>query len=215
MALESHQETGRLVVVEGDPGAGKTSAITSVARETDVIVVPQLDHVSDAAVPSAYDPQYPEDWYVDMERARQSDIRKLLHSGQVVLQDRWVLSTLAFVYASAIHRREPGRIRRLLRYLAQGPTFVMPDALVVMSVDVDVGLGRRSQFRQSDQYRVWFDRAFLIRFQAFYRVVGPRVLPCPTTLIDTSSLSRRSTVDALVHSYASLDRTVRDPGPRT
>src|ERR1035437_4429192 len=106
VAFESHQEAGRLVVVEGDPGAGKTSAITSVARETGVIVVPQLDHVTDATVPSAYDPKYPEDWYVDMERARQSDIRKLLQCGRVVLQDRCVLSTLAFVYASVIRHRE-------------------------------------------------------------------------------------------------------------
>ena len=79
-AFEPHQEAGRLVVVEGDPGAGKTSAIASACRNTDVFGVPQLDHVTGARHTVPFDPIYPEDWYVAAERARQTEIRRLLES---------------------------------------------------------------------------------------------------------------------------------------
>lgn len=204
-AFEPHQEVGRLVVVEGDPGAGKTSAIASASRSTDVFVVPQLDHVTSPLRVVPYDPSYPEDWYVAAERARQAEIRRLLGLGYRVLQDRGVLSTLAFVYASTFRSHEPRRVRRLLRCLAEGQALIRPDALVIMNVDVEVGLQRRAVFRDSEHYRVWFDPEFLTRYQAFYRVLAPRALTCPTAIIDTSSLSFDAVSEELVPCIFGLD----------
>ena len=201
-AFEPHQEVGRLVVVEGDPGAGKTSAIASACRSTDVFGVPQLDHVAGTLQLVPFDPSYPEDWYVAAERARQAQIQQLLRLGHRVLQDRGVLSTLAFVYATTFGSHESGRVRRLLRRLTEGQGLIRPDLLVILSVDVRVGLQRRAMFRDSEQYRVWFDPEFLARYQEFYRVLAPRALTCPTVVIDTSSLSYNSVCRELVRSYS-------------
>jgi thymidylate kinase len=204
--FKPHQEVGRLVVVEGDPGAGKSAAIASVSRNTNIVVVPQLDHVTDALRPFPFDSNYPEDWYVEAERARQSEIRRLLELGHLVLQDRCVLSTIAFVYASTFRHHRPARVRRLLQRLDTGQKVIRPDVLVIMHVDVEVGLRRRRTFRESEQYRIWFDQDFLTRYQAFYRVLAPRVLRCRTAVIDTTSLSCKAVVEALVNSYLNLDR---------
>jgi thymidylate kinase len=204
--FEPHQEVGRLVVVEGDPGAGKTAAIASASRNTNMVVVPQLDHVTDALSPFPFDSNHPEDWYVEAERARQAEIRRFLKLGHRVLQDRCVLSTLAFAYASTLDPNELARVLRLLQRLARGQKAIRPDVLVIMNVDVEVSLQRRRTFRQSERYQVWFDQDFLTRFQAFYRVLAPRFLRCPTAVINTSSLSRKGVVEALRHSYVILDR---------
>jgi thymidylate kinase len=205
--FEAHQESGRLLVVEGDPGAGKTSSIASAQWGTDVVVVPQLERASAGSECRDSESEYPEDWYVEAERARQTVVRNALRAGRVVLQDRSVLSTAAFVYASAIHRgSRRNRVDRFLRYLTQGPAFLKPDGLIIMQVAIDVGIARRPTFRYSDRYRPWFDADFLRRFQEFYRRIVPRVLACPTTIVDTSALSRQEVVGVLERSYTLLGR---------
>jgi thymidylate kinase len=200
----SHREAGRLVVVEGDPGAGKTSAIAAAACDTNAYIVPQLDHATDDADSRDGGPGYPEDWYLDMERARQSGIRDLLRSGRLILQDRNVLSTLAFAFASTGPRGDRSRLCHLLGRLAEGQRCVRPDVVVIMHVDVEVGLARRRSVLCNEKYRAWFNRDFLTRFQEFYRVVTPRIVTSPTKVIDTSSLSREATCNVLAASCVGL-----------
>src|SRR5437588_134075 len=97
--FEPHGGSGRLIVLEGDPGAGKTSAATAGGIEIPgAITVPQLSHLADADSNMPFDVAYAEDWYLDMERGRQASIRQMLLEGHVVIQDRGILSTLAYAY---------------------------------------------------------------------------------------------------------------------
>lgn len=191
--FDAHREPGTFVVVEGTPGAGKTLALTAVAEKTNAAIVAELNHVVDARV-SAQGTLDLDRWYVGAERARQPHLRRLLREGRAVLQDRGLVSTLAFVYASS---DEPTRLERLLTMITECGPFICPDAIVIMRTEVCTGLRRRSTFQNDPAYRRWFDQEFLTRYDAFYRLVAPGLLRCPTFQIDTSSLSRSSTVDIL------------------
>jgi thymidylate kinase len=208
-SFEPHREAGRLIVVEGSPGAGKTSAIVSVGRATGSVVVPELYHLTDASVPSEELPDHSAHWYIDAELARQGDIRRCLKAGLRVIQDRSVVSTLAFAHATAIDRRSCQRAERLIQRLVDGPKFLAPDTLVIMHVDVVVGLRRRRAFRQVAEYRQWFDEAFLHRLNTFYRVVVPQLLRCPMVEIDTSCEPPTVANEALTRVVVTLNGSCR------
>lgn len=180
-----HHFRGRLLIVEGVPGAGKTSTIARVCQMTDSIVLPELDHVVDAPERNKGEWAERQGWYVERERARQAALRSLLGQGRSVIQDRCVLSTLAFAYAET-REGSVERTTQTAALLAGTPSFILPDALLLMYVDIDVSLRRRQSFRRSTPYRQWFNKKFLQRLDKFYRVVAPRLLPCPTIEIDTT-----------------------------
>lgn len=201
--FEPHGGSGWLVVLEGDPGAGKTSAASAGDIQiSGAITVPQLNHLNSTDSTRAFDVAHPEDWYLDMERERQASIRQMLLDGHVVIQDRGILSTLAYAYASAKRNNEHARLRRFLRRLREGDAFLIPDTLVILRVDVEVGVARRPRFMQSQLYREWFDRPFLYTYQQFYLRTAPGLVPCPAFVIDTTLLSRDRAV-GLVLSRAS------------
>lgn len=191
-----HRFPGRLLVVEGLPGAGKTSAIARVGHATDSIVVPELDHVVEAPTQGNGEWADVQRWYVERERSRQVALRRLLRQGRSVIQDRCVLSTLAFAYATTADCSIE-RIEQTAALLVGTPGFTLPDALLLMHVDIDVSLRRRQSYRGTTAYKQWFDRHFLERLDEFYRVVAPHLLPCPTIEIDTT-LASPSAVTAIV-----------------
>jgi thymidylate kinase len=191
-----HRFAGRLLIVEGLPGAGKTSAIARICHLTDSIVLPELDHVVEAPDRDNCEWAKLQRWYVERERARQAALNSLLRQGRSVIQDRCVLSTLAFAYAES-KECSVERTKQTAALLAGAPRFTLPDTLLLMYVDIEVSLQRRESFRGSTTYKPWFDRQFLQRLDEYYRVVVPRLLPCPTIEIDTT-LASPSAVAALV-----------------
>lgn len=205
-----HRFAGRLLVVEGLPGAGKTSAIARVCHLTDSIVLPELDHVVEAPDRDNCEWDELQRWYVERERGRQAVLHSLLQQGRSVIQDRCVLSTLAFAYAES-GESSVERTRQTAALLAGTPAFTLPDTLLLMYVDIEVSLQRRESFRGSATYRTWFDRHFLQRLDEYYRLVVPHLLPCPTITLDTTFASP-SAVAALVENvYAGLHVSRVDP----
>jgi thymidylate kinase len=197
--LAEHGGPGRLIVVEGDAGAGKTSAIVRMARDSNLVVMRELDHVAFAE--ASGDPTQPSngDWYIAAERARQQTIRTYLKSGCSVIQDRSIISTIAFAYAAAA-ARVTGYDQLLARVVDQvrnGAPFVRPDIVLSLSVDVDVGLRRRDASRHVAQYGIWFDRRFLLHFQRFMSHFLAAPAPFPVITVDTSSAPATATDEAL------------------
>lgn len=187
-AFSFHDEPGTLVVVEGVPGAGKTSAIAAVASGLGAATLPEIDHVTHQPPACPHDQDTLAEWYVDAELRRQQQLREVLRSNRIVIQDRCVLSTVAFAFArSAAGSREARR--RLLQRLTDGPKFVMPDAIIILDVDVATSLSRRRSYVDDKRYRIWFDPIFLARFRRFYHRTAHRLMRCTTISFDTSAAS--------------------------
>jgi thymidylate kinase len=207
MLFEPHREAGRLIMVEGDPGAGKTSAIISLVRRGNFSVVPQLDHVIDQFRHVPFNSAHPEDWYVAVELLRQTEVRRLLNSGKQVLQDRSILSTLGFAYASTASSQNQERFERIVRHFSEGEKVIKPDLFVLMNVDIETGLQRRNAFSQDEHYRTWFDRDFLARYQAFYSTVVPCLLNCAKLTLNTSDLSLEEVTEILANLFSRESKT--------
>src|ERR1035437_2764628 len=97
---------GALVVLEGMPGAGKTSVLSALSRfEKDIVISKELEHVQQSIDPTTLiRTSDKEQWYIDSELARQLKIDSSLKDGGVVIQDRSVLSLLSYSYArSSMH----------------------------------------------------------------------------------------------------------------
>jgi thymidylate kinase len=182
----AHPHAGIVVLIEGMPGAGKTTVARSLSRRWKLTVLPEVDHVPDARGPSAAGVGTFE-WYLKAEAERQSRLVKLLREGQNVVQDRSVLSTVAFQCALR-HDAFPHVIASLAQVLRSSGPFVMPDAAVFLLVDIETSLTRRMMFRKATCYSTWFDREFLGRYLRFYHSVACAVFP-RAAVIDTSALA--------------------------
>ena len=84
-------------------------------------------------------------------------IRPKLQEGLIVLCDRYADSTIA--YQGYGHRQNLAEVRALVKYATGGLT---PDLTVLLDVDVEVGLGRRTQggveWNRLDAFTVEFHR---------------------------------------------------------
>lgn len=84
-------------------------------------------------------------------------IRPRLQEGLIVLCDRYADSTIA--YQGYGHRQNLAEVRALVKYATGGLT---PDLTVLLDVDVEVGLGRRTQggveWNRLDAFTVEFHR---------------------------------------------------------
>jgi dTMP kinase len=81
-------------------------------------------------------------------------IRPRLALGEIVLSDRYADSTLA--YQGYGHQQDLEQVRLLIHYATGG---LVPDLSILMDVDVEVGLGRKtksSEWNRLDAYTVEF-----------------------------------------------------------
>ncbi len=199
--FQRHRELGRYTIIDGDPGAGKTSAIRAAVKHVcNTAVLKELNHIEQSDKAAWHDPQWIENWYIASERERQEEVNRLLAAGNHVLQDRSLLSTLAFAYASHAQCKPDGFVN-LLQRSAAGPAFIAPDTLLIMQVMPSASLHRRMAFSDAPAYSIWFDALFLERFHAFFQDVASLNLAGETIVIDTSAMSldevKRNVVTAL------------------
>jgi thymidylate kinase len=178
---------GSLVVFEGTPGAGKTSLVRWLASKTCVPVVPELDHHAEQ---SSHRRGANFAWYLRKERDRQPLLEKLLSVGNVVLQDRWYFSTLAFAFARAqlaardsLYRRQRAVVKRIIERCPFHPQLV-----VRMVVDQSVGMRRRDAFKADARYSMWYDPQFLAAYEKFYETDLLTLAKCSIVELDSSSL---------------------------
>ncbi len=182
-----HREEGRLIVFEGSPCAGKTTALRSITSRRGGIVIPELDHTVDAHL---LVPAQIQAWYLATEINRQFEIRVGLKRSLHVFQDRNVLGTLAFSYARSKLFRSSHPFAKVVKRLlneADG-LLVRPDILIALYVDPAVGLERRRTLSGEPLDPIWADMTFLEHHAEFYHSVVPTFPADTVAVIDTTDL---------------------------
>ena len=185
-------ENGRLMVLEGIPGAGKTTALHRVSKMLGAVMVSQLDHTTELSGVMYDEAQR---WYVVAEIERQEFIRASLATSTKVIQDRNIISTLAFAYASAKRYGESKYFTTTLRMiLRETPELlVRPNVLMVLMVDPAVGLLRRRKLSGEPLDQVWRDDSFLKYHAEFYTELAC-LLPADVVItLDTTDLTPEDT----------------------
>ena len=211
--FSKHKERGRYTIIEGDPGAGKTSVTTTAERVvSNSVVLKEFNHIEQSDNAYRGDQKWIQNWYMANECERQAKVHHLLTAGNHVIQDRSVLSTLAFAYATH-EQSKPDKFLDVLQRRAAAPAFIAPDTLFIMQVEPIASLERRRAFREAHAYSIWFDASFLARFHAFFKNVASLNLAAETIVIDTSSMSldevKRSIVSQLQHGPDRVGEPIR------
>jgi thymidylate kinase len=181
---------GRYIVVDGDPGAGKTTAISSLSMHPSTISLSELDHISGVCSGLVPNLEMPGEWYLDLERQRQTEVANLIRAGRCVIQDRSFLSTLAFSYARCSSTVDEGRLLHLIERAMTPSPLIAPDALLILTVEVATSLRRRSAFARSPNHKFWFDLSFLQRFHDFFQIISTMRLAHTIKLLNTTFLTR-------------------------
>lgn len=194
---------GRFIVFEGVPGAGKTTAIRRIAPLSGAAIVPQLDHTLERTLLKVSEVQK---WYLLAETERQDHLRRILTSSTDVLQDRNILSTLAFSYAWACRYSEFGHFAEVLRMVVRNAAgrLVRPDVLIVLTVDPVLGLMRRRMLGGEPVAEVWRDERFLRHHANFYDEFAGAFPAGVVASLDTSGMSLDGAIAAV---SAVLDRS--------
>lgn len=149
-------EKGRFIVFEGIDGSGKTMQLTRTAQwlENSEYTVTALREPSDgqwgreirSIVSGKLPPVSPEkelDLFVhDRQDNISRNIKPALQAGNIVLQDRYFYSTLAYQGARGFE----------LKYIEQlhKPFIIYPDLLLIFDIDPAKGLERIASLRKSD-----------------------------------------------------------------
>lgn len=205
--LVPHDRDGCLVVLEGAPGAGKTTFLHRSSGLGGVSTFPQLDHTTQTPLVPDNDAL---DWYVTEELNRCRHVRAALSaSSHYVIQDRCVLSVLAFAYAAARRYGHDGRFASALRKVLQRTRgrLLQPDILFVLTVAPHVGLQRRYTLAGPPSHEEWRDTTFLRHHASFYTEFLPTFPARRVHVIDTTELTVGATTDAIMAAVAGFRRS--------
>lgn len=168
---------GRLIVLEGMPGAGKTTTATALAA-CGHSVVGEYTSDTEATLAIADHPEVSDDdahqanW---LRKAAQCTAR--LACCPVVYADRDWLSSLSYAYTDSAGDLLALRARWAARHL-DGGTLILPAAYAVFDLDSAAGLSRRAgRLRPGHP---WNQPAALDRLRDFYRDPAGALRPvCP------------------------------------
>lgn len=197
----------RYVVIEGDPGAGKTTALQVIAGQPGAVVVPELNHLSPGSRGRLKGS--PGKWYIQAERERQDEVRCSLRRGCRVFQDRSVLSTLAFACAQSAS--DGRQAEMLIEEMARIGPFLAPDILFVLHVNTAESMRRRNAFSKDERYKIWFDQAFVARFKDCLTLAVGCLPTRKTIAIDTTHLNPSAVVQKVINLIKFCDPPFREP----
>ena len=184
---------GRLIILEGMPGAGKTTTANALAADGHSVVGEYTD-VSETTIAVSAHPDVSDDdahqlnW---LRKAAQSTAR-LVHN-PVVYADRDWLSALSYAYSSAAADGGALLAERAAwaeRHLADG-TLVLPGTYAVYDIDPAASLARRAG--RLCPGHPWNQLKALERLRDFY--VEPSRALQPVSVALAVALSRPSRID--------------------
>lgn len=162
----SERAVGRVITIEGMPGAGKTTAANHLTAIGHTVVG---EYTSDSGSPTRLD-EHPA---VDDDTAHQANwLRKHRaatdhrSAGATVFLDRDWLSSLAYAHSIRDDELLARRADWALGHLRAG-ALALPSAYVVVHIDPDESLRRRAH--QLRPNHPWSRRNPLRRLAAFYR----------------------------------------------
>lgn len=195
---------GRLIVLEGMPGAGKTTAAGALAELGSAVVGEYTDDTDSTIAVSAHpavddDDAHQRNW---LGKAAQCSARLDRHP--VVYADRDWLSSLSYAYSTA-----PGDSGELLcqraawvaRHLAAG-ALLLPGAYVLFDLDPATSVIRRAgRLRPGHP---WNEMDALVRLRAFYRDPAGAIRPVNSELADALALPSRLAISGRDDPLATL-----------
>ena|ERR1035437_10069878 len=155
------------LVIEGMPGAGKTSLLNMISKNNPAFVCHQEIYLPN--IESISNDLERESKYLDAE------IEKLKHlkNGEVNIFDRNFISTLA--YSFAIEKIDPTKnglfneIKNLCYQKISDGSMLLPDVCYILLINPELSMERRSQYANDNNYSIWFNKDFLNAFYQFYK----------------------------------------------
>lgn len=154
------------VLIEGMPGAGKTSVISLIKSIEDGFHVQDETYFDEATLPENYvetEVKYLED---------SASKSKTISANQINLSDRGFISVLAYCYAlESVDSSKKGLYEILYnrcRDMITEGTLILPDILIVLMIDAQISKRRRDNYKHNEEYKMWFKDDFLNAFYKFY-----------------------------------------------
>ena len=195
--MKTPHRPGRMLVLEGPPGAGKTIALASLVRSLGdrcaFFTEPCLA-LENPQLYAAGDADQHIQWHLQHELLRYRRITSLAAPAEVVVCDRNHLGALAYVYAthgSGSVRYQAARAT-YLREIA--PTVPHDLDTVILLVSVEASLARRGGSAELPRWAHWYDSEVLCRLREFYLQHAAALCPRQPIVIDTDPLSLAQTV---------------------
>lgn len=197
---------GGLIVLEGMPGAGKTTAACALAGRGLPVLGEYTDN-ADATIAIAMHPPVDDD-----DAHQQNWLRKtaqctarLAHGGMVYADRDW-LSSLSYAYSIAaadggalLRQRAAWAASRL-----RGGSLLLPGAYVIFDLDPATSLDRRaSRLRPGHP---WNDLGALRRLRDFYTCPSRALDPVDPGLAHALRRPRRTDISGLIDLHQIADR---------
>lgn len=174
----------RSIVLDGMPGAGKTSAFASAVSELrDLVWMPESNVALSGLGSTCFDKE--SDWYIEAEHRRTQVASVASQAGRRVLRDRGFLGVLGYLYGTGDRVSFAKAVQEFGR---EGLLSATDHAQIILVVDVDSSLARRGLVARHQKWNQWFDREFLDRLDLFYRRLAPMLTAAEVEIVDTSSM---------------------------
>lgn len=156
-----------MLILDGMPGAGKTTALGSLLRQyPDVVLFPE------ARPPAAGDDETVMRHLLAEDHARTTEAARLrTHDpDRVVASDRCHLGVLAYRYALA---RLTGQWAAFDRALAHSREHALDerhhdDTVLILDLDPDTSRQHRRGHAHDERYHLWYEPEFLAHYRAFF-----------------------------------------------
>lgn len=183
--------TKRLYVLEGLPGAGKTSTVELLSSADDSLeAIPQI-----LPEEPTFDQDMSQDFFM---RSDQLKTQRFVGSGSsVCLSDRYYASTLAFSWAyDKMHgTKTHSKALKWYKLARKQGKLVSPYAVFYINVPVDVSLVRKGRVASKRTEDLWLNTDFLKYFGKYYDYFYRKVEP-QTRLIKISGLKALEDIQA-------------------
>lgn len=159
-----------LIILEGLPGAGKTTFARKLARKFKGILIPQII----MKFPQNYI-NFPggkkERFFMKNDLEKYKKASGALKRKKIAIMDRGVFSTLAYNYASTQFKKTNIYEKILNWYKKNKNTFELPQIIFLLETSVENSLKRkrRSIPKRSEKNLLWTSPYFLKKMEIFYK----------------------------------------------